>query len=107
MPSPQTPRAFFLECENLSNLFAALGAETNLRLLAVDLFVADLGADALIAVRAVELNLGCVDRALGLNDAGGLTLTASLGVLGDNVCPCNDWYKQIEKYEDEVLSKRV
>ena len=25
----------------------------------------------------------------------------------NNVCPCNNWYKEIEKYEEEVLSKRV
>ena len=25
----------------------------------------------------------------------------------NNVCPCNNWYKEIEKYEEEVLSKRA
>ena len=25
----------------------------------------------------------------------------------NNVCPCNNWYSEIEKYEEEVLSKRV
>ena len=25
----------------------------------------------------------------------------------NNVCPCNNWYSEIEKYEAEVLSKRV
>jgi L-rhamnose isomerase len=25
----------------------------------------------------------------------------------NGVCPCNTWYSEIEKYEDEVLSKRV
>jgi hypothetical protein len=67
--------------------FSALSANSYLNAVVDN----NLGANALIAVLAIELNLGCVDSALGLKDLRCLALTASLGVLGNDVSTLNDY----------------